>query len=99
MKRNITVAKNLYQLRLSKDVLNDPGVMFDEGVNFMEATLLAKLATYFKFHFKSHNPNRETYNDILEYLEKEGIIDHTSKIGYLRCLYLKNFWKSDVRYE
>lgn len=66
MKTNVTEAKNLYQFQLSKDVLNDPGRMFDEGVNFMEATLLAKLATYFKSHFKSHNSNRETYNDILE---------------------------------
>ncbi len=89
MNDRLEFSKFLAKSLLTEAERKDPDVMFENGVAFMVTKILASLGKY----VKAHSGELQEYQEMLEFLVEDGIIDEESKTGYLAVLKELDLWR------
>ena len=90
MNDRLEFSKFLAKSLLTEAERKDPDVMFDNGMMCMETKMLASLAKY----VKTHSGELQEYQEMLEFLVEDGVIDEESKIGYLGVIKELDLWRT-----
>ena len=88
MLRSLEETKLLAKSLMPEKELKDPEEMFNNGMLAMRGAIMAELAHY----VKSHSGDYREYQEMLNYMVENGILEDKMKCNYLSNIDLIDFW-------